>query len=134
MFIFLLIAQILVTADIQSEVERHIEMGKKFLSQGQFADALTHYHAAIELDPTNYMTYYRRATVLLATGKVKAALPDLDRVVELKQDFIAVRVLAVAYSEKFRGPKQKLFIFWILGFPSLGTSMTLMDNLKNCHF
>uniref|UniRef100_A0A914BUA5 J domain-containing protein n=1 Tax=Acrobeloides nanus TaxID=290746 RepID=A0A914BUA5_9BILA len=81
-----------VTADIQSEVERHIEMGKKFLSQGQFADALTHYHAAIELDPTNYMTYYRRATVLLATGKVKAALPDLDRVVELKQDFIAALV------------------------------------------
>lgn len=60
------------------------------LLQGQFADALTHYHAAVELDPSNYQTLYRRATVYLAMGKSKAAIPDLDKVVELKSDFIAV--------------------------------------------
>ncbi|KHN88257.1 DnaJ -like protein subfamily C member 3 [Toxocara canis] len=76
----------------QSEVERHLEMGKQFLSKGQFADALTHYHAAIELDPTNYQTLYRRATVYLAMGRSKSAVPDLDRVIELKPDFIAARV------------------------------------------
>ena len=41
-------------------------------------------------DPKNYMTYYRRATVYLAMGKSKSALPDLDKVIELKPDFTAV--------------------------------------------
>lgn len=36
------------------------------------------------------MTYFRRATVYLAMGKSKSALPDLDKVIELKQDFTAV--------------------------------------------
>uniref|UniRef100_A0A915AJB2 J domain-containing protein n=3 Tax=Parascaris univalens TaxID=6257 RepID=A0A915AJB2_PARUN len=76
----------------QNEIERHLEMGKQFLSKGQFADALTHYHAAIELDPSNYLTLYRRATVYLAMGKSKSAVPDLDRVIELKPDFTAARV------------------------------------------
>jgi len=74
------------------EVERHLEMGKQFLSKGQFADALTHYHAAVDLDPDNYQTLYRRATVYLAMGKSKSALPDLDRVLTLKPDFSAARL------------------------------------------
>ena len=37
------------------------------------------------------MSYYRRATVLLALGKSKSALPDLDKVIELRPDFISVR-------------------------------------------
>lgn len=73
-------------------VDRHLELGKAFLAKGQFADALTHYHAAVELDPSNYQTLYRRATVYLAMGKSKAAIPDLDKVVELKSDFIAARI------------------------------------------
>lgn len=44
-----------------------------------------------EGDPSNYLTYFRRATVYLAMGKSKSALPDLDKVVELKPDFNAVR-------------------------------------------
>jgi len=43
-----------------------------------------------ELDPNNYMTFYRRATVYLAMGKSKSALPDLDVVLSLKPDFNAV--------------------------------------------
>ncbi|KAI6173247.1 Tetratricopeptide repeat protein [Aphelenchoides besseyi] len=80
-----------VVCDKSQEVEIHMERGKIALSKGQFADALQHYHAAVELDPSNYQIYFRRATVLLATGKVKAAIPDLDKVVELKPDFIALR-------------------------------------------
>lgn len=41
-------------------------------------------------DPDNYIAYYRRATVFLAMGKSKAALPDLSKVIELKMDFTAV--------------------------------------------
>ena len=45
-----------------------------------------------EGDPNNYMSYFRRATVLLALGRSKSALPDLDKVIELKPDFTAVSV------------------------------------------
>jgi tetratricopeptide (TPR) repeat protein len=86
---------ILVFGDNRQMVANHMEQGKLFLAKGQFADALHHYHAAIELDPNDYQIHFRRATVLLATGKVKAALPDLDKVVELKPDFIAVSIPSV---------------------------------------
>ncbi|VDM75482.1 unnamed protein product [Strongylus vulgaris] len=76
----------------KTEIDKHLELGKTFLAKGQFADALTHYHAAIELDPSNYLTFYRRATVYLAMGKSKQAIPDLDKVVELKHDFTALAV------------------------------------------
>lgn len=83
---------LMVLCAAKDELSKHLELGKQFLAKGQFADALTHYHAAIELDPTNYQTLYRRATVYLAMGKSKAAIPDLDRVVELKGDFTAARI------------------------------------------
>ena len=41
-------------------------------------------------DPQNYIAYYRRATVYLAMGKSKSALPDLSKVIELKPDFTSV--------------------------------------------
>lgn len=80
----------LVLANNREAVDVHMEKGKEFLAKGQFTDALHHFHEAVELDPNDYQIYFRRATVLLATGKVKAALPDLDKVVELKPDFTAV--------------------------------------------
>ena len=41
-------------------------------------------------DPKNYMSFYKRGTVFLAMGKFKSALQDLDRVIELKPDFVSV--------------------------------------------
>uniref|UniRef100_A0A8C2I498 DnaJ homolog subfamily C member 3 n=1 Tax=Cyprinus carpio TaxID=7962 RepID=A0A8C2I498_CYPCA len=73
-------------------VENHLEMGKKLLAAGQLADALSHFHAAVDGDPKNYMAYYRRATVYLAMGKSKSALPDLSKVIELKPDFTSARL------------------------------------------
>lgn len=75
-----------------TEVERHLEVGKQLLAKGLYNDALQHYHSAIDLDPGNYQSYFRRATVFLALGKINSALPDLDRVVELKPDFVSGRI------------------------------------------
>jgi DnaJ homolog subfamily C member 3 len=75
----------------RAEVERHLEMGRDFLARGQLADALSHYHAAVEGDNTNYLTYFKRATVYLALGKAKLAIQDLDRALELKPDFSTAR-------------------------------------------
>ena len=89
----------------------HLEKGKKLLAIGQLADALTHFHSAIgrmifesmlnilfhffslDVDPKNYIAYFRRAAVYLGMGKSKAALPDLSKVIELKPDFTAVSSL-----------------------------------------
>ncbi|XP_076026137.1 dnaJ homolog subfamily C [Genypterus blacodes] len=73
-------------------VDSHMEMGKKLLAAGQLADALSHFHAAVDGDPKSYLAYYRRATVYLAMGKSKSALPDLSRVIELKPDFTSARL------------------------------------------
>lgn len=45
----------------------------------------------VEGDPFNYLSYFKRATVFLAIGRAKSALPDLDKVIELKPDFKQVR-------------------------------------------
>lgn len=71
------------------EIERHLELGRELTAKGQFVDALTHLHAAVEGDPNNYLTYYRRAMVFLALGRSKSALPDLEAVIKLKPDFTA---------------------------------------------
>jgi DnaJ homolog subfamily C member 3 len=75
----------------QAEIERHLELGRDFLARGQLQDALTHYHAAVEGDSRNYLTYFKRGTVYLALGKAKLALSDLDRVLELRPDFTVAR-------------------------------------------
>ena len=47
-----------------------------------------HNHA--DADPTNYLTYFKRAAVYLAIGQAKRAIPDLDKTIELKPDFSQV--------------------------------------------
>ncbi|XP_053321055.1 dnaJ homolog subfamily C member 3-like isoform X2 [Spea bombifrons] len=75
-----------------AEVEGHLEMGRKLLAAGQLAEALSHYHSAVDGDPNNYLTYYKRAAVYLALGKFRSALPDLSKAIDLKADFMAARL------------------------------------------
>ena len=74
-----------------AEIEKHVELGKEMMARGQLQDALTHFHAALEGDPGNYLTLYRRATVYLGLGRAKLALDDINRVLEIKPDFIMAR-------------------------------------------
>ncbi|XP_060517079.1 dnaJ homolog subfamily C member 3 [Cylas formicarius] len=76
----------------QAEIDRHLELGRNYLAKGQLADALSHYHSAVEGDPNNYLTYFKRGTVYLALGKAKNALSDFDKVLELKPDFTSARI------------------------------------------
>ncbi|CAI5455827.1 unnamed protein product [Caenorhabditis angaria] len=79
-------------ASTADEVAKHLDLGSKFLARAQFADALTQYHSAVELDPNNYQAMYRRATTYLAMGRGKSAVSDLERVLELKPDFDGARL------------------------------------------
>lgn len=51
----------------------------------------------VEKDPTNYLTFFRRATVYLALGKSKSALPDLDKSIALRPGFVAVSMRVIVY-------------------------------------
>ena len=44
-------------------------------------------------DPLNYLSYFKRATVYLAIGRAKSALPDLNKVIQLKPDFKQVATI-----------------------------------------
>lgn len=61
------------------EIERHLEMGKMFLSKGQFSDALTHYHAAvgklIKMVLCPILSFIR---VRLGPGKLSNVVPSSD--------------------------------------------------------
>jgi len=70
---------------------KHLELGKEMMAKGQLQEALTHFHAALEKDPHNYLTLYRRATVYLAQGRARAAIEDLNKVIEIQPDFISAR-------------------------------------------
>ncbi|KAG7265655.1 hypothetical protein CRUP_016502 [Coryphaenoides rupestris] len=73
------------------EIEEHLEMGRKLLAAGQLAEALSHYHSAVEGDPKNYLTYYKRAAVFLAMGKSKGnILLKQGSCQEAREDFEAV--------------------------------------------
>ncbi len=58
--------------------------------RGAYSDALSHFHAAVDADPNNYMSYYKRATVYMALSRSRPALADLDKILELKPDFLKV--------------------------------------------
>ena len=42
-------------------------------------------------DPSNYLTYFKRAAVYLAMGQAKKALPDLGSCISIKPDFHQVQ-------------------------------------------
>uniref|UniRef100_A0A1A9UNE3 J domain-containing protein n=1 Tax=Glossina austeni TaxID=7395 RepID=A0A1A9UNE3_GLOAU len=75
-----------------ADVENHLELGKRFLANNQLSDALTHYHAAVEGDPSNYLTLFKRGTIYLALAKTRFAIQDFSQVLELKPDFTAARI------------------------------------------
>ncbi|XP_023027384.2 dnaJ homolog subfamily C member P58IPK [Leptinotarsa decemlineata] len=94
-YVILLFSEVLIEISeciTQEDIDKHLQLGKQYLANGHLGDALTQYHLAVEGDPNNYLTYFKRGTVYLALGKAKNALSDLDRVLEIKPDFTAARI------------------------------------------
>lgn len=67
------------------------EAGNALFVNKKYADALNHYHKAIELDPSNYQAIFRRATTYFTFGRTKPGLVDLDTVLDQKPDFSGAR-------------------------------------------
>ncbi|XP_046911997.2 dnaJ homolog subfamily C member P58IPK [Dermatophagoides farinae] len=75
-----------------SDVDTHLELGMELLMKGQLNDALSHYHLAVENDPDNYLTYFKRSTVYQAMGRYRSALDDLNECLKLNPDFVPARL------------------------------------------
>lgn len=67
--------------------EDNLDTAKKLFSAGRYSDALPYFHEAINTDPSNYLTYFKRATVFLALNRHKSALDDLNKALSLKPTF-----------------------------------------------
>lgn len=77
--------------DDKSQAKLEYEAGNALFVNKKYADALNHYHKAIELDPTNYQAIFRRATTYFTFGRTKPGLVDLDTVLDQKPDFTGAR-------------------------------------------
>ncbi|XP_017483875.1 PREDICTED: dnaJ homolog subfamily C member 3-like [Rhagoletis zephyria] len=77
---------------VAADVNLHLETGMQMLMKGQLNDALSHYHLAVESDPKNYLTYFKRSTVYQAMGRYKSALDDLTESLNLNPDFSPARL------------------------------------------
>jgi DnaJ homolog subfamily C member 3 len=77
----------LVLSETDQTTQQYLAQGNAHLAKGQFNDALVSFDAAIQKDPRNYLTYFRRAATYLSLGRVNAALDDFDIILELKPDF-----------------------------------------------
>merc|ERR1719384_2791955 len=75
----------------QAEIDQHLALGMNLLARGSYSDALSHFHAAVDADPNNYMSYYKRATVYMALSRPRPALADFDKVMQVKPDFLKAR-------------------------------------------
>ena len=60
-----------------------IQQANAFLSAGQFADAARAYTEALELAPSDYLLYFKRATAHLSANRHSHALDDFDAVLRL---------------------------------------------------
>ncbi|KAK4156411.1 hypothetical protein C8A00DRAFT_41092 [Chaetomidium leptoderma] len=81
-------------ADIPSDtpVSRLLASAQSHLSKGETGDALVYYDAAINRDPTNYLTFFKRATTYLSLGRTSQATDDFEKVLSLKPGFEGAHV------------------------------------------
>ncbi|ORY84430.1 DnaJ and TPR domain-containing protein [Protomyces lactucae-debilis] len=77
----------LIAAQGDEPVQATLDKADSLLARGKTADALTVYTAAIDKDPQNYLTYFKRATAYLALNRHSAALGDFAKVLQVKPGF-----------------------------------------------
>lgn len=79
----------LAPGDIPSDtpVSQLIERANENLNKGKAQDALTYFDLAIQKDPSNYLTIFKRGATYLSLGKNQQASRDFDQVLTLKPGF-----------------------------------------------
>ncbi|KAJ3383960.1 DnaJ sub C member 3 [Lobulomyces angularis] len=85
-FLFSAICLKQISAEEVLNAQQFLQQAKQQQVQGQYSKALYSYDKAISLEPKNYLSYFKRATVYLSIGKSSEAINDFSKVLELKPD------------------------------------------------
>lgn len=64
-----------------------LSSAQSHLAKGETSEALAYYDAAVAKDPSNYLTFFKRATTYLSLGRSSQASQDFGKVLELKPGF-----------------------------------------------
>ncbi|KAJ3197639.1 DnaJ sub C member 3 [Irineochytrium annulatum] len=70
-------------------VQQYLDEAKDHMTNVRYNDAMNAFDAAIALDASNYLTYYRRAVAYLTMGRSSNALRDLTHALDLNPKFTA---------------------------------------------
>ncbi|EHK23241.1 uncharacterized protein TRIVIDRAFT_36610 [Trichoderma virens Gv29-8] len=75
--------------DIPSDVPVSVLLtsAQEHLTKGETNEALAYFDAAIARDPTNYLSFFKRATTYLSLGRANLATEDFNKVLSLKPGF-----------------------------------------------
>ncbi|KAI0381072.1 DnaJ domain-containing protein [Hypomontagnella monticulosa] len=76
-------------SDIPSDtpISSLLSSAQSHLTKGETSEALVYYDAAIARDPSDYLTFWKRATTYLSLGRTSQATSDFNKVLQLKPDF-----------------------------------------------
>ncbi|KAF9181440.1 hypothetical protein BGZ51_005432 [Haplosporangium sp. Z 767] len=76
-----------VYAEGPQTTQQFLDQATMFLGKGEYNLALQNYDAAIDRDPSNYLSYFKRAATYLTLGRNNQALADFTTILKLKPDF-----------------------------------------------
>ncbi|KAI8087815.1 uncharacterized protein B0P05DRAFT_532387 [Gilbertella persicaria] len=71
----------------EKTAEQYLAEGNQYLTTGKLNDALMSFDAAIQQRPSDYISYYKRATAYLSLGRTSAAIDDFSTILNLKPGF-----------------------------------------------
>ncbi|KAG0072536.1 hypothetical protein BGZ93_001168 [Podila epicladia] len=76
-----------VYAEEPQTTKQFLDQANAYLGKGEYNLALQSYDAAIDKDPSNYLSYFKRAATYLTLGRSNQALADFTTILRLKPDF-----------------------------------------------
>ncbi|KAF8950933.1 hypothetical protein BGZ52_001036 [Haplosporangium bisporale] len=76
-----------VYAEEPQTTKQFLDQANAYLGRGEYNLALQSYDAAIDKDPSNYLSYFKRAATYLTLGRSNQALADFTTILRLKPDF-----------------------------------------------
>ena len=96
--------------------------GNAALKAGNVDEAISFYTDAIELDPENHVLYSNRSAAYANGKKYPQALKDAEKTIELKPDWVKVRV----------GEGWMVISFFLLqGYSRVGTALTYLERFSD---
>ncbi|GAP89821.1 putative and tpr domain-containing protein [Rosellinia necatrix] len=81
-------------SDIPSDtpISSLLSSAQTHMARGETNEALMYYDAAIARDPSDYLTFFKRATTYLSLGRTSQATSDFNKVLKLRPGFEGAHV------------------------------------------